>query len=54
MTNCGNMKKDDIYVCKICGLEVKVLTECTCGITDGNTNCKTELKCCGQAMEKEG
>jgi hypothetical protein len=52
MMNCGEMKKGDILVCKICGLELEVTKTCTCGSGSGHA-CTVPLQCCNQDMTKK-
>jgi hypothetical protein len=52
MANCGDMKPGDVFVCKVCELELKVEKPCTCG--SGDTGCTVPLQCCGQDMTKKG
>ncbi len=52
MANCAEMKKGDIFVCNTCGLELQVLTSCTCGSASGPA-CTVPLKCCDQDMTKK-
>ncbi len=51
MANCKDMQVGDVYVCKLCGLALKVEKTCTCG--EGSTACTVPLSCCGQEMAKE-
>jgi hypothetical protein len=55
MANCADMEKGDIFVCKICGLELQVLTPCTCSSAPGKgwEACRVPLKCCDQDMTKK-
>lgn len=39
-------KVGDMYRCKKCDFEIHVTKGCDCN------NCTTELKCCGEALEK--
>ena len=52
MANCGEMKVDDVYECKACGLELKVVKTCSCS-TDSSDACSVPLSCCGQDMTKK-
>ena len=45
---CNEMKLGQVYVCKECGLEMKVVRECDC--TDDDCSCSTP-NCCGGGME---
>ena len=49
VANCYNMKKGDILVCDVCGLEVQVLKDCTCS-HDEEDACSAPMECCGQPM----
>jgi len=42
-----DMKKDDIYVCGKCGMEVTISKACDCG-----DHCAT-FTCCGEQMRKK-
>jgi hypothetical protein len=53
MANCSEMKAGDIFVCEICGLELKVHKTCRCGGADGTENCTVPLQCCNQEMVKK-
>lgn len=53
MANCSEMKEGDLYVCKTCGLELKVSKACSCGSASGHA-CSVPLQCCGQDMVKGG
>jgi len=52
MANCGDMKKGDVYGCKVCGLELEVVNPCTCGSGSG-PSCTVPLRCCEQDMTKK-
>ncbi len=52
MANCGEMKKGDVYVCKDCGLELRVEKTCNCG-SGSAQSCTVPLQCCGQEMKKK-
>jgi hypothetical protein len=46
MAKCSEMKVGQVYVCRNCGFELKVLKECTCG-----QDCSCEpLTCCDRPM----
>lgn len=51
MANCSDMKQGDLYMCKNCGLELKVNKPCTCSTASGEA-CTVPLQCCGQDMVK--
>jgi predicted RNA-binding protein with PUA domain len=52
MADCKEMKKADVFVCKNCGLELRVQKSCTCG--SGSTHaCTVPLQCCGEDMKKK-
>lgn len=59
MAHCNEMKKDDIYECKSCGLEMKVVSECShAGAAECCDACADEsddcaFSCCGKPMEKK-
>ena len=49
MANCCNMQVGDIYVCRVCGLELKVSKSCAC--TEGSEDaCTVPLRCCDEEM----
>jgi hypothetical protein len=51
MVSCTEMKKGDVFVCKNCGLELKVEKPCSC--STGQTECTVPLQCCGGDMTKK-
>jgi hypothetical protein len=51
MVSCTEMKQGDVFVCKNCGLELKVEKPCSC--TTGQTECTVPLQCCGGEMSKK-
>jgi hypothetical protein len=56
MVTCHDMKMDEVYVCKSCGLELKVMHECEdsaadCGCHPNATPCT--FSCCGTALERK-
>jgi hypothetical protein len=52
MANCGEMKNGDVFVCKTCGLELRVAKACKCGSGSGEV-CTVPLQCCGRDMVKK-
>ena len=52
MSNCHEMKKGQIYACKGCGLELKVVKECKeCGISTEDCECEPcTFVCCGEEL----
>jgi len=52
MANCAEMKKGDVFTCKICGLELQVVRTCSCTAGE-EVSCTVPLQCCGQDMEKK-
>jgi hypothetical protein len=52
MANCCDMKEGDVFVCKVCGLELSVKKACTCD-TGAPDKCTVPLQCCGQEMTKQ-
>ena len=52
MANCCDMKENDVYVCEICKLELKVNKPCTCK-TGSEDACSVPLSCCGKEMRKK-
>lgn len=53
MANCCDMKEGDVFVCNVCGLELKVQKTCKC-TTGAEGACTVPLMCCGKEMAKEG
>jgi hypothetical protein len=54
MVSCHDMKKGEIYVCKDCGLELQVVSECKeCGEAPGSCECEEhcDFSCCGEPMQ---
>jgi len=51
MSDCSEMKKGDLFLCKACGLQLQVQEACTCG--QGDSTCNVPLQCCGQDMVKK-
>ena len=59
MLSCHDMKKDEIYICEECGLELKVVKECEeaeasdeeCCCASGESDCS--FMCCGMNMVKK-
>jgi hypothetical protein len=45
---CSEMKLGQVYVCKDCGLELKVVRACDC---EGESCSCADLKCCGEGMK---
>jgi len=59
MTNCHKMKNGEIYVCKDCGLELKVVNEC-CDVGKPAEACECQhdgtpcvITCCGESLLKK-
>ena len=51
MPSCEDMKKGQIYMCKDCGLELQVVSECkTCSVTSG-CGCPCAFTCCEKELE---
>ncbi len=53
MANCREMKVGDVFVCEICGLELRVNKTCRCGGVDATEKHSVPLKCCGEEMVKK-
>ena len=54
MTGCHEMKLDEVYVCKACGLELKVVKECQdVGKPADDCGCEEHcgFSCCGEEMK---
>ena len=52
MANCAEMKKGDLFVCEVCGLELQVFKTCRCS-AGVEVSCSVPLQCCGQDMVKK-
>ncbi len=52
MAICHEMKKGDVYYCESCGLELQVLSTCSCGAGESDA-CSVPLQCCGKDMVKK-
>lgn len=55
MPSCHEMKMNQVYVCKECGLELKVVKECDeCGTEEHSAACGCaegcSFDCCGNPM----
>jgi hypothetical protein len=55
MVNCNEMRQDEIYMCKECGLELKVVKECRdVGVPAAECRCAPcTLVCCGESLVKK-
>jgi hypothetical protein len=52
MANCIDMKENDVFICKTCGLKLQVIKSCSC-IAGEEIVCSVPLQCCGIDMVKE-
>ena len=52
MADCSSMKKGDVYVCTLCGLELMVSKPCAC-VVGSEDGCTVPLRCCGKDMVKK-
>jgi hypothetical protein len=52
MVNCAEMKIGEVYVCDGCGLELKVVKECSCEEEDQGCGCPP-LVCCGKPLRSK-
>lgn len=60
MPSCAEMKEGEIYMCKDCGLELKVVKQCRdsgkpgakCGCESDEEPCA--IACCGKELVKKG
>jgi hypothetical protein len=55
MTNCHEMKLGSTYMCKECGIELKVVTECKeADLPPDQCKCAPcTLVCCGEELVKK-
>ncbi len=58
MPKCHDLKKNEVYACEHCGLEMQVIKECTCDESTQDCACYTEphacvFSCCGEEMKKK-
>lgn len=55
MANCHEMRCGEVYFCKECGLEVKVVKECKdAGVPAADCKCAPcALECCGESLQKK-
>lgn len=55
MSNCHEMKRDEVYVCEGCGVELKVVKECCEDETEGQVCVCTpcEISCCDKPLKKK-
>ena len=60
MASCHEMKKDEIYECKACGLQVRVVAECKqAGKPSADHECHEgdargcHISCCGEDLVKK-
>jgi hypothetical protein len=56
LTSCSQMKMNQVYYCEDCGIELKVVKECTeCGTKVSTSACgcteECSFECCGQPMK---
>ena len=53
MASCHEMKLGQVYVCEECGLELKVVKECTGHAAEEACACETEtgFVCCGGSLK---
>ncbi len=47
--HCHDMKKGQVYACETCGLEIKILSECTECCNDED-QCGCSFTCCGDDL----
>jgi len=54
-TNCHEMRLDEVYACKDCGIELKVVKECKdCGEPAETCECEPcTFTCCGEPLTKK-
>lgn len=54
MSHCTELKVDQVWVCPACGLEIKVVKQCTCSDDPSSANACSDdcvLKCCGEPLK---
>jgi hypothetical protein len=56
MPGCQEMKKDEVYVCEGCGVELKVVRECCTEETEEGCVCHIEangceVECCDKPLK---
>jgi len=59
MPSCNEMKMNQVYVCESCGLELKVVKECSeCGVETSSSSAEAcgcaqgcSFDCCGSPMK---
>jgi hypothetical protein len=55
MPGCSDMKLGQVYVCKDCSLEIKVVKQCEeCGSEEEGTCGPCSFTCCGHPMKLKG
>jgi hypothetical protein len=57
MAHCTEMKVDQIWHCEVCGLEIKVVKECTCSEDPSSPDaCPQDavLICCSKPLVLKG
>ncbi len=53
MAGCDEMKVGQVYMCEECGLELRVVKECTECATEAECSCveECEFECCGEPLK---
>ena len=50
--NCHEMKQDQVYSCRTCGLEIQVKTECCdSGKSHEDCGCECVFSCCEEPLQ---
>jgi hypothetical protein len=53
MAGCDEMKVGQVYMCEECGLELRVVKECTECAAEAECSCvdECEFECCGEPLK---
>jgi len=54
MSSCAEMKLDQVWICEVCGLEVKIGRTCNCSAEEPDAGASTCLTCCGKPLKLKG
>lgn len=52
---CAELKVDQVWVCEVCGLQIKIVKECNC-LQEGADTCNHDacVMCCGRPLTLRG